>query len=116
MPQITVDYSQPVDPTFDRQGFARELHELVVRTVDTKLDACRTRSRRIEDTVLGAGSAEDAVVHIAIALLPGRSPELKAELSEAVLDLLAGRLEAAGGPMPILSAEVRDLETSYRRR
>jgi 5-carboxymethyl-2-hydroxymuconate isomerase len=104
MPQITVDYSQTV-ASFDRHRFARELHALVVRTVDTELD-----------TVVGSGGAEDAVVHVAIALLPGRAPELKAELSEAVLDLLAGRLEAAGGPMPVLSAEVRDLETSYRRR
>jgi 5-carboxymethyl-2-hydroxymuconate isomerase len=115
MPQITVDYSQTV-ASFDRHRFARELHALVVRTVDTELDACKTRFRRIEDTVVGSGGTEDAVVHVAIALLPGRAPELKAELSEAVLDLLAGRLEAAGGPMPVLSAEVRDLETSYRRR
>ncbi|MEW2632424.1 hypothetical protein AB0903_12380 [Streptomyces sp. NPDC048389] len=55
-------------------------------------------------------------MHVAIALLPGRSPELKAELSEAVLGLLAGRPESVGGPMPVLSAEARDLEAFYRRR
>lgn len=116
MPQITVDYSQTVDPSFDRHAFARALHALVVRTVDTRLDACKTRFRRIEDTVVGAGGADDAVVHVGIALLPGRAPELKAELSEAVLDLLANHLEVTGGPLPVLSAEVRDLEASYRRR
>ncbi|WP_055603739.1 5-carboxymethyl-2-hydroxymuconate Delta-isomerase, partial [Streptomyces aureus] len=84
MPQITVDYSVPLD----RRGLARALHPLVVKTVDTKLDACKTRFREIEELIVGDGSTYDAVVHIEIALLSGRTDEIKAQLSEAVLDLL----------------------------
>ncbi|MFF1510704.1 5-carboxymethyl-2-hydroxymuconate Delta-isomerase [Streptomyces sp. NPDC058326] len=110
MPQITVDYSAPLD----RRGFARALHPLVVETVDTKLDACKTRFREVEELIVGDGTAYDAVVHVEIALLPGRTEEIKARLSEAVLDLLTTSLKTTEGVR--LSVEIRDLEASYRKR
>lgn len=110
MPQITVDHSAPLD----RRGFALALHPLVVKTVDTSLDACKTRFREVDETVVGDGATEDALVHVEIALLPGRTDELKGRLAEAVLALLPEYLEAPDGVR--LSAEVRDLEASYRKR
>lgn len=110
MPQITVDYSAPLD----RRGFALALHPLVVETVDTKLDACKTRFREVEETVVGDGSTEDVVVHVEIALLSGRTDDLKARLSQAVLDLLPKHLASTEGVR--LSVEIRDLESSYRKR
>ncbi len=116
MPQITVDYSENLTSRFDRQGFAHALHPLIVKTIDTQLGACKTRFRRVDETVVAGGSADDAVVHIGIALLPGRTPELKALLSEAVLALVSAHVEPVGGVAPVVSAEVRDLEPSYRKR
>lgn len=116
MPQITVDYSENLESSFDRRGFALALHPLIVKTVDTQLAACKSRFRRVDETVVAGGTPADAVVHISIALLPGRAPELKAQLSETVLDLLAEYLRPAGGATPVVSAEVRDLEPSYRKR
>ncbi|CAM5234777.1 5-carboxymethyl-2-hydroxymuconate Delta-isomerase [Streptomyces tanashiensis] len=110
MPQITVDYSAPLD----RRGFARALHPLVVETVDTTLDACKTRFREVEELVVGDGAADDVVVHVEIALLSGRTDEVKARLADAVLDLLPAHLKATEGVR--LSVEVRDLEASYRKR
>ncbi|MFF0426718.1 5-carboxymethyl-2-hydroxymuconate Delta-isomerase [Streptomyces sp. NPDC004520] len=110
MPQITVDYSAPLD----RRGFARALHPLVVETVDATLDACKTRFREVEEFVVGGGEGEDVLVHVEIALLAGRTDEAKARLAEAVLDLLPGYLKAAEGVR--LSVEVRDLDGSYRKR
>ncbi|HET6357337.1 isomerase [Streptomyces sp.] len=116
MPQITVDYSDSLESAFDRRSFALALHPLIVETIDTQLSACKTRFRRAVETVVAGGTPGDALVHIGIAVLPGRSPELKAQLSEAVLELLAGHLGHAEGIAPIISAEVRDLEPSYRKR
>jgi 5-carboxymethyl-2-hydroxymuconate isomerase len=116
MPQITVDYSHSLESSFDRQGFALALHPLIVDTVDARLAACKTRFRRVDETVVADGTHEGAVVHVAVALLAGRSPEVKAQLSEVVLDLLAEYLRPADGVTPVVSAEVRDLEASYRKR
>jgi 5-carboxymethyl-2-hydroxymuconate isomerase len=116
MPQITVDYSETLESSFDRRGFALALHPLIVETVDTKLAACKSRFRRVDETVVAGGTPTDAVIHIGIALLAGRAPELKAQLSETVLDLLAEYIRPVDGVTPTTSVEVRDLEPSYRKR
>lgn len=114
MPQITVDYSASLDDDFDRQGFARDLHPLVVETVAARLAACKTRTRRVEDTVIGDGTADDALVHVCIDLLAGRGDEAKARLTEAVVALVPRHITPAEGRVLHVSAEVRDLDPSYR--
>ncbi|MEU0132653.1 isomerase [Streptomyces sp. NPDC006296] len=115
MPQITVDYSAGLDDGFDRRGFALALHPLVAETVSTGIPACKTRFRRTEDFVAGDAATGDAVVNVAIAMLPGRAPETKAQLTEAVLELLARHLGPVDGLTVHASAEVRDLDASYRK-
>ncbi|MER5277113.1 isomerase [Streptomyces sp. NPDC002809] len=115
MPQITVDYSAELDDTFDRSGFAGALHPLIAEKVTTKIAACKTRFRRIEETVVADAPGGDALVHVDISLLPGRTPEIRAGLTEAVLELLAGHIRPAAGLTLHLSAETRDLDPSYRK-
>ncbi|MET9111370.1 5-carboxymethyl-2-hydroxymuconate Delta-isomerase [Streptomyces zhihengii] len=116
MPQITVDCSPGARTALDRRTFALALHRLVVDTVDTRLEACKTRFRPADETVVGDGETDAPLVHVGIALLPGRSEELKARLSQAVVDLLLEHLGTAGGVVPHVSAEIRELEPSYRKR
>lgn len=115
MPHITVDYSENLESSFDRRAFALALHPLVAETVDTKLAACKTRFRRADTMVVAGGAPTDAAVYIDIALLAGRTTELKAKLSESVVALLAGYLKPVDGVMPPVYAEVRDLAPSYRK-
>ncbi|WP_406478694.1 5-carboxymethyl-2-hydroxymuconate Delta-isomerase [Streptomyces sp. NBC_01615] len=115
MPQITVDYSDSLDDAFDRRGFALALHPVVVETAAAKIDACKTRFRATEDNVVGADGEGHAIVHVTLALLAGRSDETKAQLTEAVLELLPKYIEATDGLTLHASAEVRDLDPSYRK-
>ncbi|MEV0787558.1 isomerase [Streptomyces sp. NPDC050423] len=116
MPQITVDYSAQLDETFDFHGFAGALHPLIAETVSTKTAACKTRFRQVAETAVSDAPDGDAIVHIEIALLSGRTPELKARLTESVLELLAGHIRPTEALTLHLSAETRDLDPSYRKR
>lgn len=109
MPQITVDYSAELDDSLDRRGFAGALHPLVAETVTTKIAACKTRFRRIEEFVAGDAATGDAIVHISIALLPGRTEEIKARLTASVLELLGAHLKPVDGLTVHASAETREL-------
>ncbi|HEY9329216.1 MAG TPA: 5-carboxymethyl-2-hydroxymuconate Delta-isomerase [Streptomyces sp.] len=115
MPQITVDYSAELDDAFDRPAFALALHPLIAESVNTKIAACKTRFRRTEETVVADAPDGDALVHVDISLLPGRTPEIKARLTESVLELLTGHLRTVAGPALHLSVEARDLDASYRK-
>ncbi|GAA4787969.1 5-carboxymethyl-2-hydroxymuconate Delta-isomerase [Streptomyces ziwulingensis] len=115
MPQITVDYSAALADDFDRPAFARALHTAVAEIAAAKPPACKTQFRRTEDTVVGPDTEGHAVVHVTLGLLAGRTEETKAQLTEAVLDLLRQHVKPGDGLALHASAEVRDLAASYRK-
>ncbi|HLL33696.1 5-carboxymethyl-2-hydroxymuconate Delta-isomerase [Streptomyces sp. NPDC052773] len=115
MPQITVDYSEQLADDFDRPGFAKALHATVVEIAAARPPACKTQFRRTEDTTVGPDTEGHAVVHITIGLLAGRSEETKARLTEAVLEQLRQYLKPPAGLALHASAEIRELDPSYRK-
>ncbi|MDX2597382.1 MULTISPECIES: 5-carboxymethyl-2-hydroxymuconate Delta-isomerase [Streptomyces] len=118
MPQITVDYTAVLDDSdsFDAAGFARALHEAVVEIAAARPEACKTLFR---EAYAAYGYEEmdqrHAIVHVTIGLLAGRSEETKAALTEAVLELLRTHVAPEDGITLHASAEVRDLDPSYRK-
>ncbi|MFD6425881.1 5-carboxymethyl-2-hydroxymuconate Delta-isomerase [Streptomyces sp. NPDC060198] len=115
MPHITIDYSAGLEDAFDRRGFAAELHPLIARTITTSTAACKTRLRQVDETLVGEGAVDGSVVHVVIAIQPGRTPEVRAQLTESVLALLDEHLKPADGVRVDASVETRDLDLSYRR-
>jgi 5-carboxymethyl-2-hydroxymuconate isomerase len=115
MPQITVDYSAPLQDAFDRRAFALALHDRVVDIAAARIEACKTQFRRTDDTTVGADTDGHAVVHVTLGLLAGRTEETKARLTETTLELLRQHVKPAGDLALHASAEVRDLDASYRK-
>jgi 5-carboxymethyl-2-hydroxymuconate isomerase len=115
VPQITVDYSDRLADDFDRPGFARALHAATVEIAAAKPPACKTQFRRTEDTTVGPDAEGHAVVHVVIGLLAGRTDETKARLAEEAVELLKRYVKPADGLALHVSAEVRDLDPSYRK-
>ncbi|MEV6111726.1 isomerase [Streptomyces sp. NPDC052109] len=118
MPQITVDYSDTMENAFDREGFARALHEATVEIAAAKPEACKTQFRSSTHTAYGyedPGVRGHAIVHVTIGLLAGRSDETKARLADRALELLRGHVADVAFPLLHASAEVRDLDASYRK-
>ncbi|WP_328870866.1 isomerase [Streptomyces sp. NBC_00287] len=114
MPQITVERSPKLDHV-DWAAFATALHPVVVETAAARLEACKTRVLRTGDEAVGAEAEGHAIVQVTLALLAGRTDETKARLTEAVLELLLKFVEPVDGLKLHLSAEVRDLDPSYRK-
>ncbi|MDX3237244.1 isomerase [Streptomyces sp. ME03-5709C] len=115
MPHITVDYTGNLADAFDRRGFATALHPLVAELIDTKVEACATRFHRSDEYVLADGAEERALVLVRAAVLSGRTPEAKARLSEAVLELLRKHLAPAPGLVVQTAVDVVDLDRTWYR-
>ncbi|MGW1466437.1 5-carboxymethyl-2-hydroxymuconate Delta-isomerase [Streptomyces sp. NPDC001493] len=115
MPHITIDYSAGLEDAFDSRGFAAELHPLIARTITTSAAACKTRLRRVEQTLFGEGAVDGSLIYVVIAIQPGRTPELRGQLTESVLALLDEHLKPADGHRIDTVVETRDLDLSYRR-
>lgn len=117
MPHITVEYSETLDGAFDRSGFAQALHPMTAKTIDTTVDACKTRFWRIAeaDAHLSDGAPGQAMVHVVAKILSGRTPEAKAELSEGVVALLRRYIDPAPGQNVHISVDVTDLDRTWYR-
>ncbi|MFJ5259323.1 5-carboxymethyl-2-hydroxymuconate Delta-isomerase [Streptomyces sp. NPDC088387] len=115
MPQITVDYSTTLANDFNRPAFARALHTAVVAIATAKPQACKSHFRPTEDSTVGDDTEGHALVHVTIGLLAGRTDETKARLTETTVELLREHVKPAGGRVLHVSAEVRDLDPSYRK-
>ncbi|TJZ54484.1 isomerase [Streptomyces piniterrae] len=116
MPHITIDYDKPLDDVLDRRRFALELHSLAAKTVDgITVESCKTRFRRVDETVIANGEHGQALIHIDFAILPGRTTEAKAALSRAVLELV--RTHTADVPDTVVhaSVDVIDLGPVYTK-
>ncbi|CCK30582.1 hypothetical protein BN159_6203 [Streptomyces davaonensis JCM 4913] len=114
MPQILVTRTGRDD--VDWEGFASELNQLVVEKAAARLEACKTQVVRGEDVAVGDEVDGHGLVHVTIGLLAGRTDETKAELTEAVVELLRKFIGPMDGyRMTHVSAEVRDLDPSYRK-
>ncbi|MEU6271449.1 isomerase [Streptomyces populi] len=117
MPQIIVEFSPALDHV-DWRAFALALHPVVAETAAARLEACKTRTLRTVHEVVGdvvGGDGGPAIVHVTFQLLAGRSDETKAKLAEATLELLRKHIEPVDGVTLHVSAEVRDLDPSYRK-
>ncbi|MEW1780469.1 isomerase [Streptomyces sp. NPDC086777] len=115
MPQITVDYTATAGPAFDRQGFAAALHRAVVEIAAAKPEACKTLFRAADETAYGYDTdGAHVIVHVTFGLLAGRTDETKAKLTETTLELLREHLKPEAAVLHA-SAEVRDLDPSYRK-
>ncbi|MGY0489300.1 5-carboxymethyl-2-hydroxymuconate Delta-isomerase [Streptomyces sp. WG-D5] len=106
MPQITVDYSPRLGDTLDRAALATALHALVVEGSGSH-GTCKTFFRAATETYVVGGEHEDVpVVHVEVALLPGRSERTVHRLSQRILALL---IERVGDDGVVCSVEVRPL-------
>ncbi|WP_406196555.1 isomerase [Kitasatospora sp. NBC_01560] len=115
MPQISVDYSPELAGAFDRRELGLAINRLTVETINATPEACKTVFREVQDFVVGASAGPDVQVYVEFQIFPGRTPEAKAALSDAVQALLAERVVPAPGTRLFTAVTVTDVDRdSYR--
>lgn len=113
MPQITVEYSQVLTNSFDRRAFALALHPMAAGMIGSELGSFKTRFYPIDEAVIGDGGSAHAMVHVDFRLLSGRTPELKKQLGEVVLELARSHIGTVAGTDIQITVEIRDLDRPH---
>ncbi|MEE1782600.1 5-carboxymethyl-2-hydroxymuconate Delta-isomerase [Streptomyces sp. SP17BM10] len=117
MPQITVEYSAELTDAFDRRGFALALHAPAADLLEGPLDDFKTRFYVSEESVIGEDSGSNAMIHVELAILSGRTPETKQELGRIALETASRYLSPVPGLTVQVTVEVRDLDrVNYHKR
>ncbi|MEV7008415.1 hypothetical protein [Streptosporangium sp. NPDC051022] len=114
MPQIIIEYSASLAEAFDRRGFALALHPAAAELIGSALADFKTRFRVVTEAVLGNGAATEAMVHVDLAILPGRCPEVKARLGDLTLAMLCDHIKPGRGLNTQVTVEVRDIGSYHK--
>jgi 5-carboxymethyl-2-hydroxymuconate isomerase len=114
MPQITVEFSVSLTEAFDRRGFALAFHPAAAELIGSAVPGFKTRFVRLDEAVIGAGDPAEAMIHIDLAILPGRDPELKDRLGDLALTTLSKHLKPTPDLNIQLTVEIRDLATYHK--
>lgn len=117
MPHLVLEYTDNVSQKVAFDDLFARLHQVLVATVSAAPEACKSRAVPLHTYYLADGRAGRALVHLTIAILAGRSDELKMNLSEQCLQVLTEFYRPSLAALDLqISVEVRDMHRdSYRR-
>ena len=113
MPQIKVEYSAGLGAGFDARAFARNMHDIVVEIAGADLGSCKTRLVPLDDHVIGDGAADEAMIHVDLRILTGRTDDQKTRLGEAVLAAAVAAVDKPPHVQLQITVEVRELDRAH---
>lgn len=117
MPHIIVEYSENIEQHLDCKKVLEVLHRELVSFESFSMAAIKSRAIKHLVFRVGDGCVGNSFIHISLAILPGRSSEIKSAISKrlfgAVREILSDKLLT--NPIS-LTLEVRELDgPSYQK-
>ena len=86
MPTIRFDYTSNINIDSKLDRFLHKIHGLLVQTIKTDIDTCRTLINKYDTFLVGNGNSKyNAFVQLEANILPGRSHKIKNELGNTLL-------------------------------
>ena len=117
MPHLVLEHSANVPDRPDLRRLLLDLHDALAATGLFERKDLKSRAVRHDVFAVADGAEDRPFVALSIAILEGRSDEVKAAISETALDVLVRAFpELVAEGRGAISVEVRDLHrASYRR-
>lgn len=88
MPHCILEYSGNIADPVDLHDLFRELHDVLVGTGEFALADIKSRAIRHEVYLIADGDPDRVFITMNLAILSGRSDEVKAHMARAVRELL----------------------------
>ena len=110
MPHLTIEYSRNLESGFALADTLREVNATLVASgqIKDELDL-KSRIVALDVTAVGTGAGDRGFVYCLLRLLPGRTDEVKAELSERIGVVMRNRIPRPAGMVVQLSVEVTEM-------
>lgn len=117
MPHLVLEYSANVPDEPDLPSVLLDLHDALVASGLFERKDVKSRAVRHDVFAVADGAEDRAFVALSIAILDGRSDDVKSALSETALEVLVRAYpNLVAGGRGAITVEIRDLHrASYRR-
>jgi 5-carboxymethyl-2-hydroxymuconate isomerase len=113
MPHLIVEYSDNLEQSVDMADVIAAIHEAALATGIAALDALRTRAEPRSLFRIADSHPDNAFLGVIARMAPGRSPEDKQRLLEALLAAAENSLGAAAANT-MLSVEYQEIDVRFR--
>ncbi|AUG54844.1 5-carboxymethyl-2-hydroxymuconate isomerase [Thalassospira marina] len=111
MPQIEIEYSAALPIAGALPKLALAMHHALAPIADTDVASFKTRLSPLANLVIGDGNAREAMVHVDVRLLSGRTDTVKQAVGQKVQELLLAHLaDQVDGYSVQFTTEIHDLD------
>lgn len=115
MPHLTLEYTGNLEQEID--AFSRlflGLHRILADVGTIGIKNCKSRAVRLDDYLIGEGTADGAFVHLGIRILEGCSIEVKGEIGRQCLCLLGEYFSASLARSELqITVEIIDMQRQH---
>ena len=109
MPHLTIEYSSNT-PEFDAHALLLECNQTLFESGQFVEIDIKSRAVRLDTFVVGTEPDKRAFVYARLALLSGRSPEIKRDISRRLHAVLEKRFQHSNGLNLQFSVELQDMD------
>lgn len=111
MPHFILEHSANLIEAPISASFLKKLHELLIEIGPFKLNDIKSRIYSLGTYCVADGKENNAFIHLQLAILPGRSPEIKQLVSARLLEFLKFSFQRSLNALSCsLTVEIRELE------
>jgi 5-carboxymethyl-2-hydroxymuconate isomerase len=113
MPHVTLEYTDNISVQVDAKEFFAGLQEVIKGFEAFRASRTKSRVIRHHEYFIDGGEPADGFVYLQIAILSGRSKEIRQELSRSALDYLVKYFaESTREKACSIAVEIREIEES----
>lgn len=111
MPHITVEYSSNLDQRISMRDVIEGIHAAVVANPAFPIGGVRTRAIPQDLYVVADGNPDNGFIHVDMRIAPGRSPETRKQVAQAILDVIGNHTKEFMKQYGLgISVEVREID------
>ena len=109
MPQLKFEYSDNIRSDVNFQHVLSHVHQILTQTISCNIEDCKSRIVKLDNYFISQGEKENAMVHLEVNILEGRSDELKHDLGQKLLSLLNSVFTNIEGMNLQITVEIKDI-------
>lgn len=109
MPHLTLEYTDNL-PQFNASNALLALNKALLASGQFEETDIKSRAVRLDTFLVGTTPTGHGFAHVKLAMLSGRSTQVKSELSASLLNVLKQVCELPASPQVQLCIEIQDIE------
>jgi 5-carboxymethyl-2-hydroxymuconate isomerase len=110
MPHLVIEYTNNLRDRFDARVALAELNRELDAVGEFVSEDIKSRARALDTFLVGVSGREEAFIHVELAIMAGRPPELKDGVLKRVLAVVRGHIVAPTDMRMQITVRIVDID------